>query len=103
MEELQFICCNINFSFFRVGLVYCTPEIGLYSNYAGYLFLLVGGLCLIIHYILASNIDVEHQDLVILKNNYEDFGQNSYRESFNFPNRNKEENIFQVGVNKSHR
>jgi hypothetical protein len=83
------------------------PEVGHYSNIAGILFLIVGGLCLAIHFILASNYDVEHQDLVILKNNYEDFGQNSYRESFNFPNKYKDDNnLFSykdIGGNKSNR
>jgi hypothetical protein len=56
-----------------------------YLNYAGYAFFFVGFLCIIIHLILSSNLEVEHQDLLIMKNNYEDFSNNSLRESYNFP------------------
>ncbi len=47
-------------------------------------------LCLLIHWVLSSNNTSEHQDILAMKNNYDDFSQNSLRESLNFPRKNKE-------------
>jgi len=62
-----------------------TPEMGKYSNYAGYIFLVIGFFCLIIHYLISSNIEIENNDLFIQSKNYDDFNSYSNRESLNFP------------------
>lgn len=58
---------------------------GKYSNYAGCIFIGIGILCLIVHYLISSNIEVENNDLFIQSKNYDDFNSFSNRESLNFP------------------
>jgi hypothetical protein len=43
----------------------------------------------LIHLVISSNNGSEHQDIIAMKNNYDDFSTNSLRESLNFPNNNK--------------
>lgn len=58
---------------------------GKYANYAGFIFIVIGIFCLIIHYLISSNIEVENNDLFIQSKNYDDFNSYSNRESLNFP------------------
>ena len=71
--------------------MYITPELGKYANYAGYLFLIIGLLCLIMHFLISTNKEVQNNDIFIQSKNYDDFNSNSLRESLNFPQSNRNE------------
>lgn len=71
--------------YISIGIIYITPEVGFHSNVAGFIFLVVGLLCILMNLIISSNTQNESNDLIILSKNYEDFSNNSLRESLNFP------------------
>lgn len=67
-----------------VGIIYLSPELTTGMNFGGYAFIAIGIICIWINWILARNIQVDYQDFVVMKDNYQDFGS-SERESLNFP------------------
>lgn len=54
-------------------------------HFAGISVIIIGGLCLWVNWLLAKNIQVDYQDFVVMKDNYQDFTDTSQRESLNFP------------------
>lgn len=58
-----------------------TPEVGWYSNIAGYILIIVSILCMIVHYLISAKNDTANNDLLIVARNYEDFNSGSGRES----------------------
>jgi hypothetical protein len=87
--------------YLMVGSIYSTPEIGKFSNYAGYAILIVGVLCIVIHIVVSGNQNNnENQDILAMKNNYDDFSQASMRESLNFPKNLRESNVRKSKLNE---
>jgi len=79
-----------------IGILYITPELEKKLNLAGYGIIFIGILCLYTNSLLAKNIQVEYQDFVVMKDKYQDFSDNSLRESLEFPKRT---NIIQNNIN----
>ena len=67
-----------------IGLLYLSPELSNTMNWAGYSIIAVGLICIWLNWILAKNIQVDYQDFVVMKDNYQDF-TDSARESLTFP------------------
>ena len=70
-----------------IGLLYLSPELSSNMNWAGYMIIAIGVICIWVNWILAKNVQVDYQDFVVMKDNYKDF-TDSARESLNFPDNN---------------
>ena len=68
-----------------VGILSLMPEVSKSMRLAGYLLIFIGVICLWIGSILSKNFQVEYQDIVLMKDNYQDYNDNSSRESLFFP------------------
>ncbi len=68
-----------------IGIVSISPELNIYLNYAGYIFIVIGLICFWLNWNLAKNLQLEYQDFVVMKDKYQDFNEGSQRNSLSFP------------------
>ena len=68
-----------------VGVVSISPELNNYLNYGGYMLLGIGVLCIYTNCKIDIDFKLEYQDFEVMKQNYQDFNDDSRRESFVFP------------------
>ena len=75
-----------------IGIVSISPELIIYLNYGGYMFLGIGILCIYINCLINKDFQIEYQDFEVMKENYQDFSDDSQRESLTFPKLNNDYN-----------
>ncbi|MCQ2819927.1 MAG: hypothetical protein MJ252_21895 [archaeon] len=68
-----------------IGILSLMPEVSNTMRFAGYLLIFIGIVCIWINSILSKNFQIEYQDFVVMKENYQDYNDYSARESLNFP------------------
>ena len=68
-----------------IGFLYIVPSQNNQLQNAGFAIIITGIICIWLNYVLAKNVQVEYQDFVVMKDNYQDFSSNSNRESYTFP------------------
>jgi hypothetical protein len=68
-----------------IGFLFISPSPENHMKSAGWAIIITGVICIWLNHILAKNIQVEYQDFVVMKDNYQDFSSNSNRESYTFP------------------
>ena len=68
-----------------IGIIYIVPSPHSQMKLAGYSIIIIGIICIWLNYVLAKNVQVEYQDFVVMKDNYQDFSSYSNRESYSFP------------------
>lgn len=69
-----------------IGIVSISPELNKYLNYSGYIFIGLGIICIWLNWVLAKNVQTEYQDFMVMKDNYQDFSEDSQKNSMTFPN-----------------
>jgi hypothetical protein len=67
-----------------IGILYLSPELSKSMNTAGYATIFIGFVCFWLNWLIARNVQIDYQDFVVMKDNYQDFGD-SQRESLAFP------------------
>ena len=68
-----------------IGIAAISPELDKLLNFGGYALIAIGLLCLYINWLIVKNFKLEYQDFEVMKDNYQDFNDESQKDSLTFP------------------
>ena len=68
-----------------VGFATISPELINLLNFGGYALIIIGLLCLYMNWLIVKNFKLEYQDFEVMKDNYQDFNDESQKDSLTFP------------------
>ena len=68
-----------------IGFATISPELDKFLNFGGYALIIIGLLCLYMNWLIVKNFKLEYQDFEVMKDNYQDFNDESQKDSLTFP------------------
>jgi hypothetical protein len=68
-----------------IGFATISPELIKWLNFGGYALIIIGLLCLYMNWLIVKNFKLEYQDFEVMKDNYQDFNDESQKDSLTFP------------------
>ena len=68
-----------------IGFAAISPELSFLLNIGGYALIIIGLLCLYMYWLIVKNFKLKYQHFEVMKNNYQDFNDDSQRDSLSFP------------------
>ena len=68
-----------------IGFATISPELIKWLNFGGYALIIIGLLCLYMNWLIVKNFKLEYQDFEVMKDNYQDFNDESQKDSLAFP------------------
>ena len=68
-----------------IGFATISPELIKWLNFGGYALIIIGLLCLYMNWLIVKNFKLEYQDFEVMKVNYQDFNDESQKDSLTFP------------------
>ena len=68
-----------------IGFATISPELDNFLNFGGYALIIIGLLCLYMNWLIVKNFKLEYQDFEVMKDNYQDFNDDSQKDSLTFP------------------
>ena len=68
-----------------IGFATISPELIKWLNFGGYALIIIGLLCLYMNWLIVKNFKLEYQDFEVMKDNYQDFNDESQNDSLTFP------------------
>ena len=68
-----------------IGFATISPELDKFLNFGGYALIIIGLLCLYMNWLIIKNFKLEYQDFEVMKDNYQDFNDESQKDSLTFP------------------
>ena len=68
-----------------IGFAAISPELSFLLNIGGYVLIIIGLLCLYMYWLIVKNFKLKYQHFEVMKNNYQDFNDDSQRDSLSFP------------------
>ena len=68
-----------------IGFASISPELSFLLNIGGYALIIIGLLCLYMYWLIVKNFKLKYQHFEVMKNNYQDFNDDSQRDSLSFP------------------
>ena len=68
-----------------IGFATISPELINWLNFGGYALIIIGLLCLYMNWLIVKNFKLEYQDFEVMKDNYQDFNDESQKDSLSFP------------------
>ena len=87
-----------------IGFATISPELINLLNFGGYALIIIGLLCLYINWLIVKNFKLEYQDFEVMKDNYQDFNDESQKDSLTFPkfNTNYDSNSTRNSLNNDY-
>ena len=68
-----------------IGFATISPELNYLLNFGGYAIIIIGLLCFYMNWLIVKNFKLEYQDFEVMKDNYQDFNDESQKDSLSFP------------------
>ena len=68
-----------------IGFATISPELDKFLNFGGYALIIIGLLCLYMNWLIVKNFKLEYQDFEVMKDNYQDFNDETQKDSLTFP------------------
>ena len=68
-----------------IGFATISPELNYLLNFGGYGIIIIGLLCFYMNWLIVKNFKLEYQDFEVMKDNYQDFNDESQKDSLSFP------------------